>query len=158
MGNLVINSAIVALTSDLLEKALLFKGQIKEDIERSKNTQKVFLCDCSDSKNPTHGLPIADRCRKYDMCLGCERSEVYSEHLPTIFYRIMQYEDMKINTPETFNVTLEDRLQIAKNTVEQFKTKHKDGIEIVENSYNQAVEAVENNICLLPPILQTGSI
>jgi hypothetical protein len=158
VGNLVLNSAIVALTSDLLEKSLIFSGEIKEDNERRDETNKVFLCDCSDPTKPTHGLQIADRCRKYDMCLGCERSEVYSEHLPAIWYRILQYEDMKMTDYETFKITLEDRLSIAKNTIEQYKIKHTKGKEVADKSYETAVNAMLNKTPLLPPILQFGSL
>ncbi|SFC37088.1 hypothetical protein [Pseudoalteromonas denitrificans] len=158
VGNLVINSAIVALTSDLLEKALTFQGKIKEDGERSSDTHKVYLCDCSDPSNPSHELPIAVSCRKYDMCLGCERSEVYSEHLPAICYRIMQYENKQSSDPEIFKVTLEDRLYIARDTIDKFRIRHQNGVELVELAYEQANNAMQNETPLLPPILQTGGI
>lgn len=158
VGNLVLNSAIVTLTNDLLEKAMSFRGEIKEDDARSSNTHHVFLCDCSDPSNPTHDLPIADQCRKYDMCLGCERSEVYSEHLPAICYRMLQYEERRSADPEMFKVTLEDRLHIAHDTISQFKIRHSNGLALVENAYVEANEAMANNTPLLPPILQTGAI
>jgi len=158
VGNLLINSAIVALTSDLIEKAITFRGEIKEDFERSDNTHKVFLCDCSDPSNPSHNLPISDRCHKYDMCLGCERSEVYSEHLPAICYRIMQYEAKQNNDPEVFKITLEDRLLVARDTLERFKIKHINGVRLLEDAYIEANDAFTNNIPLLPPILQVGGI
>lgn len=158
VGSLVINSAIVALTSDMIEKAMVFKGQIKEDRERSNDTHKVFLCDCTDPSNPSHDLPIADRCRKYDMCLGCERSEVYSDHLPAICYRIMQYEENRNNNIGEFNALLADRLNIAYDTLEQFKIRHVNGVVIVEDSYRVANIAMANNTPLLPPIIQTGAI
>lgn len=158
VGNLIINSAIVALTSDMIEKSMRFQGEIKEDSERTKETKKVFLCDCSDPSNPTHNLPIADVCKKYDMCLGCKRSEVYVEHLPAICYRLMQYEDKRISDPELFKITLEDRLHIARDTIEQFKVRHKNGLSAVESAYKIANNAITNNTPLLPPILQFGSL
>lgn len=157
-ANLVLNSAIVALTSDLLESALNFKGEIKEDSERSEDSHKVYLCDCTDPSNPSHDIPISDRCRKYDMCLGCERSEVYTEHLPSICYRIMQYENKRSDEPEEFKALLEDRLYIARDTIEQFKIRHKNGEALIEKSYFEACEAMENNTHLLPEILQIGGI
>ena len=84
MGNQVINTAIVALTTDMLQKAMKFQGTIREDQERSAKNKEVYLCDCTDNSKPTHNLPIADKCKKYDMCLGCERAEVYALHLPNI--------------------------------------------------------------------------
>jgi len=158
VGNLVINSAIVALTSDLLEKAITFQGEIKDDSERSESVSKVYLCDCTDPTNPSHGLPISDRCRKYDMCLGCKRSEVYTEHLPSICYRIMQYENKRVSELEEFKALLEDRLYIARDTIEQFKIRHKNGDALVEQAYLQANEAMANDLPLLPEILQVGGI
>jgi hypothetical protein len=156
MAMTVVDSAIVALTTNMLENSMSFNGEIKEDNERSKNNDTVFLCDCSDPTNPSHGLPINNKCFKYDMCLGCERSEVYSEHLPAICYRILQYEKKQEEAPDIFKITLEDRLYIAKDTVEQFKLKHSQGMEIVEQSYLIANQAMLDDDPLLPPILQTG--
>lgn len=158
MARTVVDSAIVALTTNMLENAMSFSGEIKEDNERSKQNATVFLCDCSDPSNPTHGLPIAERCTRYDMCLGCERSEVYSEHLPAICYRILQYEKKQEEAPEVFKITLEDRLYIAKDTVEQFKVRHSRGIDLVEQSYLIANQAMLDDEPLLPPILQTGAL
>lgn len=158
VGNLVINSAIVALTSDLLEKAVTFQGKIKQNSERSESSHKVFLCDCTDPSNPSHDLPIANKCRKYDMCLGCERSEVYKEHLPAICYRIMQYENKQTSDSEVFKATLEDRLYIARNTIEQFRVKHTHGEKLVEEAYLIANKAMVDNTPLLPTILQIGSV
>jgi len=158
MARTIVDSAIVALTSNMLENAVRFSGEIKEENERSEDNEVVFLCDCTDPSAPSHGLPINDKCTKYDMCLGCDRSEVYSEHLPAIYFRILQYEEKQVEAPDIFKVTLEDRLQIARDTVEQFKFKHSNGMEIVEQAYLIASQAMLNNEPLLPPILQTGGL
>jgi hypothetical protein len=157
MARMVIDSATVALTTEMLEEAMIFKGEIKEDNERSEESTPVFLCDCNDPSNPSHGLPIAEKCFKYDMCLGCERCEVYSEHLPAICYRIMEYEEKEELTPEIFNITLVDRLAIARDVVEKFKHKHSKGMEIVEGAYVIASAAMHNGERLLPPILSLGA-
>jgi hypothetical protein len=156
MARMVIDSAIVALTTEMLEEAMVFKGEVKEDHERSEENIPVFLCDCSDPSNPSHGLPIAKKCFKYDMCLGCERSEVFSEHLPAICYRIMEYEEREGIDPDVFNITLVDRLAIARDVVEKFKYKHSKGMEIVEEAYVIATTAMQNGERLLPPILNLG--
>jgi hypothetical protein len=158
MARNVIDSSIVALTSTMLESAMSFNGEIKEDHERSEDNDSVFLCDCSDPLNPSHGLPIAERCTKYDMCLGCSRSEVYSEHLPAIIYRTLQYEKKQDEDPYVFKITLEDRLYIAKDTIEQFKVKHSQGMDLVEQSYQIANKAMLDDEPLLPPILQIGAV
>lgn len=156
MARMVVDSAIVALTTEMLEEAMTFKGEIKEDNERSKENTPVFLCDCNDPSNPSHGLPIVEKCFKYDMCLGCERSEVFSEHLPAICYRIMEYEEKEDLTPEVFNITLVDRLTIARDVVEKFKHHHSKGMETVEEAYVKATAAMNNGERLLPPILSFG--
>lgn len=156
MARMVVDSAIVALTTEMLEEVMTFKGKIKEDSERSEENIPVFLCDCSDPLNPSHGLPIAEKCLKYDMCLGCERSEVYSEHLPAICYRIMEYEEKEDVTPEVFNITLVDKLIIARDVVEKFKNNHSKGMETVEEAYVIATAAMNNGERLLPPILNFG--
>jgi len=156
MARMVVDSAIVALTTEMLEEAMTFKGKIKEDSERSEENTSVFLCDCTDPSTPSHGLPIAEKCLKYDMCLGCERSEVYSEHLPAICYRIMEYEEKEDVTPEVFNITLIDRLTIARDVVEKFKHQHSNGMKTVEEAYVIATAAMNNGDRLLPPILSFG--
>jgi len=158
MTRIAIDSSIIALTTNMLEKSVKFNGEIKEEIERSENNIAVFLCDCTDPSNPTHELPINGKCMKYDMCLGCERCEVYSEHLPVICYRIMQYEKQQEEAPDVFKITLEDRMNIAKDTVEKFKVTHSNGIEVVEQAYVIANQAMLDDDPLLPPILQIGAL
>lgn len=156
LSNLTMDSAIVALTTDMLEKMMTFQGQIKLDNEREAGATQVFLCDCSDPSKPSHSLPVADQCKTYDLCLGCIRSEVYAEHLPAICYRIFQYEQQRKSDPDIFKATLDDRLHTALDTVNQFKIRHPKGKELVEHAYATANLALKENIPLLPPILQSG--
>lgn len=156
MARMVVDSAIVALTTEMLEEAMTFKGEIKEDNERSEQNIQVHLCDCNDPSKPTHGLPIAEKCFKYDMCLGCERCEVFSQNLPAICYRIMEYEEKESLNPEVFNITLIDKLTIARDVVEKFKHQHSNGMEVVEKAYVAATEAMKNGERLLPPIIAFG--
>jgi hypothetical protein len=155
IGNQIMDSAIVALTSDLLEKSLKFSGQIKADHEKGKYSVSVFLCDCADPSKPTHGIPINnDHCRKYDMCLGCERSEVYAEHIPNICYRILQIEEMRENNGDIYNISMEDKHVIALDTLKKFEFKHSNGIDLLASGYAYANECFANNKPLLPPIIQ----
>lgn len=156
LSNLTMDSAIVALTTDMLEKMMTFQGQIKHDNERLADATQLFLCDCSDPSKPSHNLPVAGQCKTYDLCLGCNRSEVYAEHLPAICYRIFQYEQQRKSDPSVFKATLDDRLQIALDTVNQFKIRHPKGIKLVEHAYDVANRALQDNKPLLPPILQSG--
>jgi hypothetical protein len=158
VGNTALNTAIVSLTSDLLEKALAFKGTIREDHEKNAGNKRVFLCECNDPTNPTHGLPIAGQCNRFDMCLGCERSEVYSNNLPSICFRLLQYEEKRIENPEAFGATLEDRRQIAMDTIATFRLKHPNGEVVVEESYQVATQAMADNKPMMPPIIQSGAL
>jgi hypothetical protein len=153
-GNQVINAGIVALTTNMLEKAMVFQGTICEDTNRNPENKEVYLCDCTDDMNPSHGIPIADRCRKYDMCLGCERAEVYAVHILRICYRIMQYDEIASQNKMAFSGLLEDRRQIALDTVNKFRDEHGRGLEIVEHSYFEAVKAMKDGTPLLPAIIQ----
>jgi hypothetical protein len=150
-GNFVYSSAVVALTTKMIEDALSFKGKIKlkKTVEEKSERIPVFLCDCQNPTNPTHDIPIAGRCKQYDLCLGCERSEVYSEHIPRICYRILQY-DM---TPSPASDVLADRKSIALDCIERFKSEHPDGELIVDQGFLQARDAVVKNTPMLPPIL-----
>lgn len=154
MGNQVINAAIVALTTNMLEKAMIFQGTICEDNERDTKNKETYLCDCTDDTNPTHNVPVSDRCKKYDMCLGCERSEVYAMHISRICYRVMQYDEISSQNPMTFSGLLEDRRQIALDTINKFGSEHGRGVEVVEHGYYEAAKAMKNGTPLLPAIIQ----
>jgi hypothetical protein len=159
IGNQILDSAIVALTSDLLEKSLKFSGQIKAEDEKTKDSISVFLCDCADPSQPTHNVPINhNHCRKYDLCLGCERSEVYAEHVPNICYRVLQYEEMRGNNFDIYKSSMEDRHAIALDTLKKFEFKHAGGIDLLANAYAYANECFANNKPLLPAILQTEKL
>ncbi|WP_339771509.1 hypothetical protein [uncultured Paraglaciecola sp.] len=154
LGNQVINAAIVALTTNMLEKAMIFQGAICEDTDRDPTNKEAYLCDCTDDTKPTHNIPIANRCKKYDMCLGCERSEVYASHVPNICYRVMQYDEIARQNPLTFSGLLEDRRQIALDTIKKFSHEHGRGVQIVEHGYFEAAKAMKNGTPLLPAIMQ----
>jgi len=159
VGSAVIDSAIVALTSELIEQGVNFKGAIKESEARVAENKSVFLCDCTDPSNPTHNLQInKGHCRKYDMCLGCERSEVYAEHIPYICYTVLQYENFRENNADTFNALMADKHAVAIDTLERFRVEHSNGEELLEKGYLVANENFSNQTPMLPSILQIASI
>lgn len=150
-GHLIYSSAVVALTNQMLEDAITFKGKITsvKDIKKSSTRIPVYLCDCEDPTKPSHDVPIANRCKQYDLCLGCERSEVYAEHIPRICYRILQYEQ----TTSPIDALLADRKAIALDCLAKFERIHPDGQEVLEQGYQIANKAMLNDKPLLPPIL-----
>lgn len=150
-GNYAISNAIATLTTKMVEDALTFKGQIVTPEKQRPNDSliPVFLCDCEDPTKPTHDIPIATRCTQYDLCLGCERSQVHAEHISRICYRIYQYDQ----APSPVSDVLADRKAIALDLIERFQLEHPDGELIVVTAYQKASEAMLNNISLLPPIL-----
>ncbi|SFD10063.1 hypothetical protein [Pseudoalteromonas denitrificans] len=153
-GTTAINAAIVALQSKMIDSALNFKGKIKSDEERDTGKNlAVYLCDCTDNTDPTHDYPIAGRCHKYDMCLGCERSEVYAEHIRLICYRVMQYDQFAKNNSQ-FKTLVEDRRLIALDALECFRNQHMNGELIYDNGYQSATDAIRNGEQLLPDIIQ----
>ena len=151
--NYVYSHAVAALTTKMIEDCLDFKGKIiaTDKSKSSVNTDStpVFLCECSDNTAPTHGVPINKRCTTYDLCLGCERSQVYSEHIPRICFRIMQYD----NTPSPASDLIADRKAIAFDTLDRFRHEHPDGVKLLESSYAIASDAMINDKPLLPAIL-----
>lgn len=153
-ANLVLNAAIVALTSELLEKSVEFQGQINNNSNERVKERERYLCDCTDPEKPTHNLPIAKKCTRYDMCLGCKRSEVFSEHIPNILYRILQLEEYKFMKKGPSNDLIDDRLWIAKDTIRKFRNYHPRGEGIIEAGFHTANIAMRKGEILLPPILQ----
>lgn len=153
IGNFAVSHAIAALTTKMIEDALHFKGKIittdKSDEPITSNSTPVYLCDCVDPTNPSHGVPISGRCRKYDLCLGCERSEVYAEHIPRICYRILQYDA----TPSPANDLIVDRKAIALDTLDRFRHEHPGGEKLLEMAYGIANQAMLDNKPLLPTII-----
>lgn len=149
LGNMIYSSAVLAMTNKLIEDALTFKGQIAVTDTKKSEAIPVYLCDCEDPFNPTHNLPISNKCTHYDLCLGCERSTVYAEHIPRICYRLLQYEKML----EPVSDIVADRRAIALDAIESFRQEHMDGDLIAEHGYQVATFAMEENLPLLPPIL-----
>ncbi|TMO83072.1 hypothetical protein [Pseudoalteromonas spongiae] len=148
-GHIAYSSAVVALTTKMLEDALSFKGKISHRTEESNEYTPVYLCDCSNNQRPTHNIPIAKKCTHYDLCLGCERSVVYAEHIPKICFRLMQYNEMKRPTLDI----VADRKAIALDCLEKFRQSHPDGDIIVDHGYEVAKEAMLKHTPLLPPLM-----
>ncbi|MBE1302036.1 MAG: hypothetical protein GJ680_19285 [Alteromonadaceae bacterium] len=150
VGHFVYSNAVIALTTKMLEEALQFQGQIKTKKERGLQSNiPVYLCDCENPFTPTHDVPIADRCRHYDLCLGCERSVVHAEHISRICYRVLQYD----NTPSPADEIIADRKSIALDCIERFRNEHPDGDVLVDHGFQLARDAMLNDRPLLPPIL-----
>lgn len=151
-GRNALDAAIVAITSDKLEEALSFKGEI--DLKgKNNNRKKVFLCECSDPFNPTHNYYIADECMHYDLCLGCKRSVITKKHLPYICARILQYEIAKEANPQNWSLMFEDKWMIAHDALKKYQEKAKgNGSQIIEKAWSMA----KNNEVLLPPIIEGG--
>ena len=100
----------------------------KSNIEVDKPVQykkKVFLCHCADPNNPSHDVAIADECRHYDLCLGCDQSVIAKEHLPYICLRILQYEAERKKDPYIWVAIYEDRWCIAHDSLECYIAKDK---------------------------------
>ena len=75
-------------------------------------------------------------------------------HLNNICYRVLQLEEIANENPLTFSGLLEDRRQIALDTINKFSIKHSRGVEVVEHAYFEATRAMKEGRPLLPPIIQ----
>lgn len=112
--------------------------------------KKVFLCLCVDPTNPSHDVAIADECRHYDLCLGCEQSVITREHLPYICLRIIQYEAERKKDPHIWAATFEDRWYIAHDAVARYiETDKRHGRDLVDEAWKSAREGRVS----LPPII-----
>jgi hypothetical protein len=152
-GRGTLDAAIVAITSNKLEEALSFKGQILLNSTNKDNRKKVFLCECSDPFNPSHNYYIADECKHYDLCLGCKRSVITKEHLPYICVRIIQYEKAKKQNPQNWSVMFEDKWMIAHDALNKYQEMAKDnGKQIIAEAW----EIAKSDEVLLPPIIEGG--
>lgn len=135
----VIDIAIATITGGKLND-LKCKSQIevRQPIPFKK---KVFLCYCADPHNPSHDVAIADECRHYDLCLGCERSIITKEHLPYICLRIIQYEAEREKDPYIWTGTFEDRWCIAHDALDHYIEKDKkNGRHFVDEAWAAARE------------------
>lgn len=116
----------------------------KSHIELEKvipHKKKVFLCHCVDPTNPSHDVAIADECRHYDLCLGCEQSVITREHLPYICLRIIQYEAERKKDPYIWAATFEDRWCIAHDAVARYvETDKRHGRDLVDKAWQSARE------------------
>jgi hypothetical protein len=152
-GAAAIDAAIVGVTNSKLEESLTFKGKIEvageeKDKKKEDNRIKVFLCDCEDPFNPSHNEVIHERCKHYDLCLGCERSIVCLEHLPYICARIIQYEESRERNSRLWSEFYEDQYMIAHDALEKYASLS--GVECVDAAL---IEARSGKI-KLPPLLK----
>ncbi|MDI1231652.1 MAG: hypothetical protein PSU93_10925 [Methylobacter sp.] len=147
----VLDLAIVAITSEKIRQALEFKGVIEINQE-PKTENLVYLCECADPLNPTHGFAIAKKCTYYDLCLGCKQSIVFEMHLPYICYRILQYETRRIEMGNEWSAIFEDKWMIAHDALNKYKNQDKEnGERLIKNAWQTA----RSNETLLPPIIMT---
>lgn len=154
VGRSVIDTAIATITSEKLVDALHFKGTVALDNQHPIK-KKVFLCDCEDPLKPSHDLAIADECKHYDLCLGCERSVITDFHLPYIAARIIQYEAERAKDPYIWPATFENLWCIAHDALQQYQIKNNlHGKRLVTEAWTLA----NNGQITLPPIINTNRL
>ncbi|MCU6434609.1 hypothetical protein LPB67_12590 [Undibacterium sp. Jales W-56] len=148
VGRSVIDIAIATITGQKLNEL-----KCKSKIESSKTIpfkKKVFLCHCADPQNPSHEVAIADECRHYDLCLGCEQSIITKEHLPYVCLRILQYQAEQQKDPIIWPALFEDKWCIAHDALARYIEKDKkNGRQLVD----QAWIAAHQGRVSLPPII-----
>lgn len=148
VGRNVIDIAIATITGGKLND-LKCKSQI-EGRKPIPFKKKVFLCHCVDPQNPSHDVAIADECRYYDLCLGCEQSIITKEHLPYICRRIIQYEAEREKDPHSWPALYEDKWCIAHDALSRYIEKNKkNGRQLVDDAW---IAARQGRVTL-PPII-----
>lgn len=148
VGRSVIDIAIATITGQKLNDL-----KCKSEIEGRKPIhfkKKVFLCHCADPQNPSHDVAIADECRHYDLCLGCEQSIITKEHLPYICLRIIQYEAEREKDQIIWPALYEDKWCIGHDALARYIDKDKEnGRQLVDEAW---ITARQGRITL-PPII-----
>lgn len=149
----VIDIAIATITGQKLNDL-----KCKSQIEGSKPIhfkKKVFLCHCADPQNPSHDVAIAEECRHYDLCLGCEQSIITREHLPYICRRIIQYEAEREKDQYIWPALYEDKWCIAHDSLARYIEKDKNnGRQLVDEAWMTA----RQGRVTLPPIIAPNRI
>jgi hypothetical protein len=148
VGRSVIDIAIATILGGKLNDL-----KCKSHIEGNKTIpfkKKVFLCHCVDPQYPSHDVAIADECKHYDLCLGCDQSIITKVHLPYICLRILQYEAARENNPHFWPALFEDKWCIAHDALSRYSEKNKkNGRSLVEEAWNTA----RQGRVTLPPII-----
>lgn len=147
----VIDIAIATITGEKLND-LKCKSQI-EDQNPVPFKKKVFLCHCVDPQNPSHDVAIAEECKHYDLCLGCEQSVIAKEHLPYICLRIIQYESEREKDQYIWTALYEDKWCIAHDALARYIEKDRDnGRYLVDEAW---IAAHQGRVTL-PPIIASN--
>jgi hypothetical protein len=148
VGRSVIDIAIATITGGKLND-LKCMSQI-EGHKPIHFKKKVFLCHCADPHNPSHDVAIAEECRHYDLCLGCEQSIITKEHLPYICLRIIQYEAEREKDQHIWPALYEDKWCIAHDALACYIKKDKiNGRHLVDEAWM----AARQGRVTLPPII-----
>lgn len=125
----------------------------KSRIETNKKIpfkKKAYLCHCADPSQPSHDVAIADECKYYDLCLGCEQSIITAEHLPYICLRILQYSEERTKDALNWTAMWEDRWCVAHDALARYEAKDKkNGARLVAEARRMAREGLVS----LPPIM-----
>lgn len=153
VGRSVIDIAIATILGGKLNDL-----KCKSQIEGSKPIafkKKVFLCHCADPQNPSHDVAIADECKNYDLCLGCEQSIITKEHLPYVCLRIIQYEAEREKGPQIWPALYEDKWCVAHDALARYIEKDKkNGRDLVD----QAWDTARQGRVTLPRIISSNRI
>ena len=154
--------AIHAIQEDIMEQARKFEGAIKKGSLReaisSRQVQPTYLCGCGNANDPSYvgAKPLPDNviCVDWDMCLSCENSRVFREHLSRICARILQYEEFQVG-------------MTADEWENNFGTKHRVALDALERwvedgglreDVDEAWEIAKSGKIELPPIFPTGYV
>lgn len=150
VGRSVMDIAIATIMGGKLNE-LSCKSQI-EGGKPIPFKKRVFLCHCADPHNPSHEVAIADECRHYDLCLGCEQSIITKEHLPYICRRIIQYEAEREKDPHIWPALYEDKWCIAHDALARYIQKNKkNGRQLVDEAWTSAREGLVSLPSIIAP-------
>jgi len=154
--------AVHAIQEDIIENARNFKGKIVNSSLnisiKSKEINTTYTCGCTNPEKPSYNgakkIPQDNICIDWDMCLFCTNSRVFTEHLPRICARILQYESyQKKMTSDEWENNFGLKHTVAYDTLKKWI---KDGGE--EKDIDNAWEVAKSGKIILPPMFPSGYI
>lgn len=151
-----------AIQEDIIENARRFKGKIDngslQTSIQNKEVNATYTCGCSDPKKPSYDgakeIPEEDICIDWDMCMFCTNSRVFTEHLPRICARILQYESyQKKMTSDEWENNFGTKHVVAHDALKKWI---EDGGE--EKDIDNAWKLARSGKIILPPMFPSGHI
>lgn len=149
---------IYAIQESIINDAREFRGKLLVDSSKNEDMIETLVSSCSNNKEPSFKgakkLTKDELCIDFDLCLSCNNSRVFKEHLPQICLRIIQFETLRKNmSSDEWENNYGQKYVVAKSTL---KVWIKNGGR--KNDINDAFNIARSGEVQLPLLFPYGSI